>query len=94
MIKNVIVSNYKTIVQRNKEEVRKETIKLIDQGKAAKDKIDNMDKFVKNMGEKIVSIEKTVVKMGEKMDESNMVQKLDKEADSDELPDTKADTGS
>ena len=50
-----------------------------------------MDRFAKDMGEKIISIKETVDKMGEKKEEANMAQKKDKEAG--ELIDTKADAG-
>ena len=87
MIKNVIISHYKTIMQRNKEEVKKETTKLIDQGKAAKDKMENMDRYVKEMSGRMISIEKKVDKVREKMLEASMVHQKDKEAGSSELLD-------
>ena len=42
---------------------------------------------------KVAIIEKTILKMGEKKEEVSMVQQRDKEVDSNELIDTKADAG-
>ena len=46
------------------------------------------------VGDKVANMNWKIDKLGEKKEEVNMAQKLDKEANSGELPDTKADTGS
>ena len=73
--------------------MRKETVKLIDQGKAAKDRIDNVERKVTEtlaeVKDKFAIIEKKVDKIGEKKEEASMAQKRDKEAG--ELLGAKAD---